>query len=100
MSKTKSRITYHRNCKVLQATGEVNTPPGEIDARQDLLKALSCEVSGLRIRGARRRLALLGKVPRLRTGGGGAEAVRAGRESVGSLMGPKQGMGSHPYMVG
>ncbi|VCW77125.1 unnamed protein product, partial [Gulo gulo] len=31
-----------------------NTTPGEIGTRQDLLKALSGEVSGLRRRGARK----------------------------------------------
>ncbi|VCX42052.1 unnamed protein product, partial [Gulo gulo] len=72
-----------------------NITPGEVGTRQDSLKALSSEVSGLRRRGARK----------VTPGGGrhswvrfcdserGNQGSRAGRESVGSFIGPRQGMG-------
>ena len=69
--------------------------PGEVGTRQDLLKALSGEVSGLRRRGARKVVPGGGGHPRVRfldseKGSGGS---RTGREVVGVFYRAKAGHG-------
>ena len=65
-------------------------------ARQDLLRSLSGEVLGLRRRGAREVVPGGGSLTPKR----GVGEVALGWRWLGSFIGPRQGMGSHPYMVG